>query len=390
MAETIDYSERLTRAAIRELPDGVFDFEDWLDDDGVDFGRPVYLKVTLRKQGDQLSADWTGSNPQVKGALNCTLSFTEAAVYTAVKSVLPGDIPANEGFFRAIKVTAPPGTIANGVLPAATAARALTGFRQVDCCFGALAKMLPDRVCAASDGGNVGVSVGGYTVDRKPVIYVDFGCGAWGGRPWADGLEGNANVFSNNSSSSVEMIEVENPIQFIAWEFIQDGMGAGKYRGGAPYRRDYRMRGEEGVLQIRNDRCAFQPYGLYGGSAGKTGRNVLNPGTSTEAPLPGKVTRNIRRGDVFRYETSGAGGWGDPLERDPSRVLRDVRNEFVSVAVAYEEYGVAIDIRSWTVDTTATQRRREEIRNGRDGRPVPFIDRGVLPEGAEAPRRVEP
>ena len=384
LAETIDYAERLTRAAIRCLPDGVFDFEDWLDDDGVEFGKPIYLKVTIRKHGDQLSADWTGTAAQVRGALNCTLSFTEAAVYAAVKSILPGDIPANEGFFRVIDVSAPPGTIANGVLPAATAARALTGFRQVDCCFGALAKMLPDRVCAASDGGNVGVSVGGYTVDRKPVIYVDFACGAWGGRPWGDGLEGNANLFSNNSSSSIEMVEVENPIQILAWEFIQDGMGAGQFRGGAPYRRDYRMRAEDGVLQIRNDRCNFAPYGLYGGHAGGLGRNVLNPGTSAETPLPGKVTRDIRRGDVFRYETAGAGGWGDPVERDPQRVLRDVRNEFVSPLAAREQYGVVIDTVSWTVDEAATARLRDPMRSASADRPTPFIDRGVLPSGAQS------
>ena len=383
LAEIIDYTERLSRAAIRDLPDGVYDFEDWLDDDGVDFGKPVYLKVSFRKEGGQLFADWTGTDPQVKGALNCTLSFTEAAVYTAVQSVLPGDIPANEGFFRAVTVTAPPGTIANGVLPAATAARALTGFRQVDCCFGALAKMLPDRVFAASDGGNVGVSVGGYTQDRRPVIYVDFGCGAWGGRPWTDGLEGNANLFANISSASVEMVEVESPVQFLAYEFIQDAMGAGKFRGGAPYRRDYRMKEGEGVLQIRNDRCAFHPFGLYGGRPGELGSNVLNPGRPGEAPMTGKVTRDIRRGDVFRYETAGAGGWGDPLSRDPERVWKDVRNEFVSREAAREEYGVVIEPETLSVDEAATVALREERRRQRDWSEVPFVDRGLLPEGIQ-------
>jgi N-methylhydantoinase B len=384
LAEIIDYSERLTRAAVRDLPDGVFAFEDWLDDDGVDFGKPVYMKVTFEKNGDELWADWTGTDPQVKGALNCTLSFTEAAVYTAVKSILPRDIPANEGFFRAIKVTAPPGTIANGVLPAATAARALTGFRQVDCCFGALAKMLPDKVCAASDGGNVGVSVGSYTADRKPVIYVDFGCGAWGGRPWSDGLEGNASLFANISSHSVEMVEVENPVQFLAYEFITDAMGAGKYRGGAPFRRDYRMKEEEGTLQIRNDRCAFHPYGLYGGRPGKLGRNVLNPGTPDEEPMPGKITRSIRRGEVFRYEMAGAGGWGDALEREPERVLKDVRNEFVSREAARDEYGVVIDSGSLSVDEKATTRLRDALRRARGRTKVAFVDRGPLPPGVQA------
>jgi N-methylhydantoinase B len=378
-AEIIDYTERLARAAIRELPDGRYDFEDWLDDDGIDFDVPIRLRVTLHKQGDQLYADWDGTSPQVKGALNCTLSFTEAAVYTAVKSVLLGDIPANEGFFRTITVTAPPGTIANCVLPAATAARALTGFRQLDCCFGALAKMLPDRVCAASDGGNVGVSVGGYCEDRSPFVHVDFHCGAWGGRPWTDGLQGNANLFSNLSSHATEVIEADGSLRIRAFEFIRDSAGAGKFRGGVSFRRDYEMREAEGMMQIRNDRCTTFPYGLYGGMAGKPGRNVLNPGTLREQSLSGKVTRTIYRGDVFRYEQAGGGGWGDPLERDPAAVLRDVRNEYVSRNAALVEYGVVIDPACWAVDAAATAAERARLRRARTRPPPAFVDRGPLP-----------
>jgi N-methylhydantoinase B len=153
MTELIDYSERMTRAAIRELPDGVYSFLDHIDDDGIDVGKPIPLAVTVTKSGDQILVDWTGSSPQVKGAINNTLSFTKSASYCAIRSILPADIPNNEGVFRAIEVTAPPGTIAVGVLPAACAARGLTGFRMVDCMFGALAQMLPDKVFASSDGG---------------------------------------------------------------------------------------------------------------------------------------------------------------------------------------------------------------------------------------------
>ena len=166
MQEVVAYAERLTRAAIRTLPDGVYSFEDWIDDDGIDVGKPIRLCVTLTKQGDSIVADWTGSAPQVKGAINNTLSFTKAATYCAIRSILPAGIPNNEGVFRAIEVIAPPGTIANAVLPAACAARGLTGFRMVDCCFGALAQMVPDQVFAASDGGNTGISLGGYTAER--------------------------------------------------------------------------------------------------------------------------------------------------------------------------------------------------------------------------------
>ena len=285
----------------------------------------------------------------MKGALNCTESFTNASVYIAVKSILSGDIPCNEGFFRAIKVIAPPGTICHATLPASTAARGLTGFRQVDCCFGALAKMVPDRVFAASDGGNVCLSLGGYHSDRNPFIYVDFFTGALGWQALADGPQGNANLCSNISSPSVEVTEVEQPLQILTYEFLTDAMGAGKFRGGAPFRREYRMREREGTLQFVTTGARFVLLVSMGGTPGRIGRNVLNPATDNK-PLPGKVTCVIKNGDVFRYDMAGAGGWGDPLDRDPLRVLSDVRNEYVSEKAAGEEYGVVLDLTSWTVN----------------------------------------
>jgi N-methylhydantoinase B len=359
MRQLLDHAERLTRAAISELPDGSFSFEDWIDDDGIDADKPIRLFVCLTKQGDSIVADWTGSSPQVKGAINNTLSFTNAATYTAIKSILPQNIPNNQGAFRPIEVIASPGTIANAVPPAACAARGLTGFRMVDCCFGALAMMLPDRVFAASDGGNTGISIGGYYADRTPFIYVDFTCGTWGGRPWADGLDGNANMFANMASQPVEVTEAEYPIQILAYEFVPDKAGPGKFRGGTPFRRDYRFLEEEGVLQVRSDRHRFRPYGLYGGRPGKPSRNFLNPEDENRL-LPSKLTMTIRKGDVFRHELAGAGGWGDPLERDPAMVLRDVRNELVSLDAARRDYGVIIDPTTMKVDETATQQLRAE------------------------------
>ncbi len=385
MQEVIDYAERLTRAAISALPDGEFSFEDWIDDDGIDYGKPIRLFVKLTKQGDSLKADWTGTAPQVKGAINNTLSFTKAATYCAIRSVLPGAIPNNEGVFRAIEVVAPAGTIANMVLPGACAARGLTGFRMVDCCFGALAMMVPDKVYAASDGGNTGVSIGGYHADRTPFIYVDFTCGTWGGRPFADGLDGNSNMFANMASTSVEVTEAEHPIEILAYEFVPDKAGAGKYRGGTPYRRDYRFLEEEAVLQVRSDRRDIRPYGLYGGQPGKPSWNFLNPDGENRL-LPSKLTMNIHRGDVFRHEVAGAGGWGDPLERDPAAVLRDVINEMISAAAAAADYGVVVDLANRTVDAAKTERRRAEIRAARGWNEVPKVlwqDSPRRPEAAE-------
>src|SRR6266850_1344836 len=382
MRETIDYAERLTRAALERLPDGEWSFEDWIDDDGVDYGKPIRLFVTIRKTGGHMVVDWTGTSPQVKGAINNTLSYTKAAAYTGVRSVLPPNIPNNEGVFRAIEVICPPGTVGNGVLPAACAARGLTGFRMVDCMFGALAMMLPDKVKAAGDGGNTGISIGGYHADRKPFVYVDFTCGAWGARPWADGLDGNSHMFANMASHSIEVTEAEHPIQLTAYEFVADKAGAGKYRGGVPFKRDYRFMEHEGVLQVRADRRDHRPFGLYGGSPGEPSENYLNPETENRV-LTSKLTMNIKRGDVFRHVLAGAGGWGDPLERDPAAVLRDVRNELLSPQKAAADYGVVI--RNNQIDAAATARARTEIRAARGWREVPAVQRDdPLPHARKA------
>ena len=373
MGEVIDHTERLARAAIRKLPDGEFAFEDWVDDDGIDRDRAIRLLCRITKRDDAIKVDWAGSSEQVKGAINCTLSFTKAVSYAAIRSVLDFDIPCNEGLFRAIDVTAPPGTVTNMVLPAACAARGLTGFRMGDCVFGALAMMLKDEVGAASDGGNTGVSIGGYDKSRRPFIFVDFACGSWGGRPWGDGVQGNSNMFANMASQSVELIESQNPIQILRYELIPDRAGAGKYRGGVPYRRDYLFTEDEAVLQVRSDRRRFRPYGLYGGHAGRPSRNVLNPDKEARL-LDSKLTMHLRRGDVFRHELPGGGGWGDPLDRDPSNVLSDVRNEYISVDGANRDYGVVIDTSTWIVDLVATQNLRESRRRSRGETPVSVIN----------------
>jgi N-methylhydantoinase B len=172
------------------------------------------------------------------------------------------------------------------------------------------------------------------------------------------------------------MSEIQGPVRVRAFEFLQDSGGAGLHRGGMSFRREYEMKEEEGTLQIRNDRCTFQPFGLFG-----AGRNLLNPGRGNEEPMPGKVTRMIHKGDVFRYEQAGGGGWGDPLKREPACVLADVRNEYVSVRSARELYGVAIDTRTWSVDEQETRELRDRIQ--RSPGQASQVDRGTLPAGLE-------
>ena len=371
MAELLDYAERLTRAALRALPDGEWSFEDHIDDDGVEVGKPIVLKVRVVKRGDGLLVDWTGTGPQAKGAINNTPSYTRSASYCGIRSILPANIPNNEGYFRAIQVVAPAGTVAHGVLPAACAARGLTGFRMVDCLFGALAAMLPDRVGAAGDGGNIGVSIGGWTAERQPFIYVDFTCSAWGGRPFADGCDGNSHIFANMASPSIEVTEAEQPIQITRYEFLPDTMGAGEYRGGAPFCREYRFLETEGVLQVRSDRRAFLPFGLLGGQPGAPSMNWLQRDGRTEE-LPSKFCITLRRDDLFRLEVPGGGGWGDPLRRDPAKVAVDVRNGLLSAAVAERDYGVVLGA-ACEVDAAATAALRRDRGVGRGA--LPFVTR---------------
>jgi N-methylhydantoinase B len=372
MNATMDYSERLTRHCLSELPDGEATFTDWIDDDQIDVGKPIPLVCTVRKRGDAMEVDWTGSAPQVKGAINNTWSYTAAMSFTAVKSVLSINMPNNDGVFRPIKVIAPPGTITHGKLPAACAARGLTGFRGVDCCFGALAKLYPERVIAASEGGNTGITIGGYDAALRPFIYVDFLSGAWGGRPWADGLDGNTSMFANMASFSVEVIEAENPLEVLDYEFVPDTGGAGKFRGGMSQRKTWRMLADEGILQVRADRQTHRPYGLQGGGPGAAGRNVLDPELPSEQKLHAKLTMTLRRGQLFRHELPGAGGWGDALERDLPLVAKDLRDGLVTVEGAARDYGVVAQGNPPVIDAAATETLRAKLK----------ITRGRLPDVA--------
>jgi N-methylhydantoinase B len=374
MGEIQNYTERLMRSAIASLPDGEWCFEDFIDDDGIDIGKPIRLFVTLKKKGELLTADWTGTSNQVKGAINSTLSFTKAATYTAIRSVLPPGIPNNEGVFRVIHVECPLGTVANCVLPASCAARGLTGFRMTDCVFGALAMMLPSKVFAASDGGNIGISIGGYDKNRNPFVYVDFSSCAWGGRPWADGIDGNSHMFANMASHSVEVTEVEQPLLILDYDFVPDMAGAGKYRGGVPFRRVYTFLEEEGIIQLRSDRRTFRPFGLYGGKPGSPSEVRSDP-YGENMLLPAKFTLDIRRGDTFMYVLPGAGGWGDPLERDLRAILKDIRNELLSPEKATEDYGVVFNIDSGDIDIPATNIIRDRMMRERNGLPLVVVQR---------------
>jgi N-methylhydantoinase B len=302
-------------------------------------------------------ADFTGSAPQVRGGINSPLPFTKSAVYATVRHLIGGDPPNNEGYFRPIEVIAPPGTIVNPVMPAAVAARGLTGFRLANALFGALAQIAPDRVFACEVGGDTGVSFGGYDRERRPFVFLEFLFGSWGGRPARDGVDACSSSVVNFSNNPIEVIESEYPLLIERYGYVPDSGGAGKHRGGLAVERQYRFLEATGTLQLRTDRRRHLPYGLAGGRPGTPSDNVLNP-DGERRQLPSKCTLEIRQGDVFRHLLAGAGGWGNPLERDPELVLKDVLEEKLSADYARREYGVAIDVaaRKVLAEDTATLR----------------------------------
>ncbi len=351
-AELLDYAERMTREEIRKWPDGTYRFTDYIDDDGFS-DTPLPIAVAITVHGDSLTVDYEGSAPQVPAALNSTKSYTNSCTYLSVRCVLKGDIPNNAGVFRAIEVKAPEASIVNPRLPAACAARALTGYRVVDAMFGALAKIVPDRVPAAGEGGNTVVCIGGYRGDGSPFIIVDMICGAWGGRPDKDGIEAITNPSQNLSNTPVETLESQHPVRVEEYALVPDSCGAGKWRGGLGVSRSYRLLADGAGLQLRADRMKIRPYGLDGGGEAAAAINEIETASGLEV-LPSKINRRMEKGDLVRHVQPGGGGFGDPLVRDPELVARDVWNGKITADYARSRHRVVVDPASGALDSAAT------------------------------------
>jgi N-methylhydantoinase B len=352
----LDYTERLTREEIRGLPEGTYTFEDWIDDDGISED-PIPLRVVLHIEGDRIRVDYSGSSPQVRGALNATESFTKACTYLALRCVFESDFPNNGGFFRPIEVLAPIGTILNVQHPGACAARGLTGFRLADLVLGALAQAVPDRVVAACEGGNTFVTIGGYDPERGPFVHCDMIFGGWGGSRYRSDGDALPMIPANCTNIPCEVIEATYPIRVEQYGFVPETGGPGESRGGLSIVRDLRLLRGEAILQVRSDRRKFLPWGLCGGRPGTPSWNYLNPRDGA-GPLNSKVTTMIRGNDLYRHITGGSGGYGPPWRRDPALVTRDVRNEKMSPEYAAREYGVVFRDGSLELDEAATEARR--------------------------------
>jgi N-methylhydantoinase B len=340
MEALLAYGERKIRAALRAVPDGVYTFEDWMDDDGVG-GPPVPIRVRITVSGETMALDFAGSGPQVGGDINVVYLALVATVYYALKALLDPSIPANGGFYRAIRVEAPEGSILNARPPAPVAWRTQTCQRVADVIFGALAPALPARVIAATNGANSAwVFSGLHPQSGQYYVYLETIGGGSGARASRDGLDGVQVHVTNTSNLPVECLEMEYPLLVEEYALVDDSGGPGRFRGGLGLRRTIRLLGREATFLGTLERERFAPWGLFGGGEGGRGALVLNAGASGQRALGSKVAGlALREGDTVTIVTPGAGGYGPPGERDRARLARDRREGKVSAEVARDAYG---------------------------------------------------
>jgi len=305
-----DYTERVLRATIRQIPDGRYEFEDALDDDG--FGEtPLRIRAAIRIAGERATIDFTGSDPQAAGSVNANYAMTLSACLYAFRCLVQDDVMYNAGVARPLTVIAPEGTVVNARRPAAVAGGNVeTSQRITDVVFGALAQALPDRVQAASQGTMNNVTLGGtHPRTGRPFAYYETIGGGMGGRRGLPGLSGVHTHMSNTRNTPVEAIEHYLPVRIRQYSLRRSSGGAGAFPGGEGIVREYELLTEASVTII-SERRRGAPYGARGGQPGASGRNTLIR-DGREQPLPGKVQLQLRAGDRLRIETPGGGGYGE-------------------------------------------------------------------------------
>ncbi|MEV6128897.1 hydantoinase B/oxoprolinase family protein [Streptomyces violaceusniger] len=336
-AYLLDHSRKRLAAALREVPDGTYRFHDLMDPSD---GPATEIAVAITVDGERVSLDFAGTGPQSPVGINVVRPALEATVYYALKAVLDPGIPPNGGFFDAVEIDAPHGSIVNPVEPAPVTARTDTCQRVADVVLGALAAAVPERVPAASHSTVTYVTFSGEC-DGDFFVYPEVVAGGGGARTTKDGLDAVQVHITNSSNLPIEALEQEYPLLVDTYELIPDSGGAGTHRGGLGVRRDLRILGDSAEFSAHADRQATRPWGLSGGHDGSLGRFIVNPGRDDEHRLPGGRVSGVqlRRGDVLRVESPGSGGFGDPASRSPERVREDLCNGRITEQAARDLYG---------------------------------------------------
>ena len=336
--DILDYSERRIRKKISEIREGSYEAEDYLESTGTE-DKPVRLKVKVQVKGDEISFDYSGTDPQVNGPVNAVLGVTLAGIYYVLMCITDPTIPMNEGCFRPICVNVPRGCVLNPVRPAPVGGGNVeTSQRNVDVLFKALSKAIPQKVCAAGQGTMNNVCVGGIDASGKQWVFYETIGGGYGGRQGLDGVDGVQVHMTNTMNTPIEAIEASYPVLFLRYELRKDSCGAGKWRGGCGIVRSWKLLGERASLSLMAERHKIAPWGLFGGKPGATGRAFIIKPDGSKLELPSKCTVTMERGDIFVILTPGGGGYGDPREREQKAILRDFENELLSKEKIVEDY----------------------------------------------------
>lgn len=349
MDAVLDYSEAMMRGALRGLPDGDAVFEDIFDGDGIiedgdTADRTFRVRIALSKRGDTITADFAGSDPAVAGPMNAPLSVTASGVYCALKMVVDprSHIPPNSGCWRAVRVTAPPGCVANAQEPSPVVyANHEMSHRIADMTFAAMAQLAPDRVMCGSQGTSAVTTFGGvdYRTGERFVSY-ESTKGGYGARPMKDGINAVSSTVSNMLNTPIEVLEMSFPLRVEEYSVVPDSGGAGTFRGGCGVRRAWRILDRDLRASTCFERTVTPPFGLAGGLPGGRARLSMTLPDGTRRAVPGKGAYTAPAGAVVTIEAPGSGGYGPPAARAPAALRADLADGYVSPEAAARDYGM--------------------------------------------------
>lgn len=372
MDRALDYSERLMRAQIERIPDGVYEGKDFIEPVQAPNWKadliPVKVKITV--SGDRILFDYTGTAAQVRGGVNCPLSVTMNSTWFTVKAITDPTIPINQGCYRPIEIICPQGTILNCTYPASVVSgNTETSPRIIDMLLKTLSAAVPDRVVSGSNDAACSGIFSGPDPDtvrvkafgRPHVQHIDPHGGGYGARSMRDGVNAIRVLVGNAGITSVEQIEHYAPLKVESWSLVPDSGGAGRWRGGLTSERRYRVRYEEATLTVIAERGIVPPHGLFGGHDGGLFKSSVTHTDGAVETVPSKgAFVVVHAGDSVAIRPAGGGGYGVPHEREPERVLEDVKNGYVGLEAARDLYGVVVNPDDWTVDEGATAKLRQE------------------------------
>lgn len=367
VANVMEQGEAMARAAVRAMPDGIYEAESFMDDDGVNLGKPIPIHVRVVVEGDHMTIDLSRVSPQVAGYYNSGITAGRSAAQVAFKCLTsPLDFPINDGAFRPLEVILPEGRVVSAVRPAAMRWWMTIPMTVVDTVFRALAQAIPERVIAGHHADLLATSVYGQD-PRSGRFYVSAGSlpgGGWGARRGADGPSATVCINDGDTHNSpVEATEIKFPILIERYALRTDSGGAGEWRGGLGVEQIRRGRAPMRLnSQVERTQCA--PWGLLDGEDGMANRiTIIHADGNEEMLQNGKVNSYaLETGEAYGVYSGGGGGYGNPRKRPAERVLADVVAGYVSPEAARRRYGVVIvetDDDNFEIDSEATRRLRE-------------------------------